>query len=187
MIIMDRMDPRDKKVLRIILIEGLANFAVLIIKLVVGIGTGSLAVLSDAVHSLTDIFNNFVAWYVTRHSAKPADPGHPYGHRKFETVAVFGLAGLLVILAFELTVRAITRETTEISSGGLELGLMLAVLTINIIISIWQRGWARRLNSDIRITRFPMCSLRPASLPAGKYQPGAGSGQTSYALWPLPV
>ena len=143
------MDQRDTKILRIILLEGLANLSVLIIKLIVGLSTGSLAVLSDAVHSLTDIFNNIVAWFVTRHSLKPADSRHPYGHRKFETVAVFALAALLVILAFELAVHAITRETTEITTGILELGLMLGVLTINFIISIWQRSWALRLKSDI--------------------------------------
>ena len=146
---MNRMDQRDRKILSIILIEGLANFTVLVIKLVVGIFTGSLAVLGDAVHSLTDIINNIVAWLVTRHSAKPADTKHPYGHRKFETVAVFGLAALLAILAFELVVHAITREAIEITTGRLELGLMLGVLTINIVISTWQRSWARRLKSDI--------------------------------------
>jgi cation diffusion facilitator family transporter len=143
------MDQRDTKILRIILVEGLANLSVLAIKLLVGIGTGSLAVLGDAVHSLTDVINNFVAWLVTRHSAKPADSKHPYGHRKFETVAVFALAALLAILAFELVLHATTRETTEITTGRLELGLMFVVLTINIVISTWQRGWAKRLRSDI--------------------------------------
>ena len=143
------MDPRDKKILRVILIEGFANLTVLVIKLAVGIFTGSLAVLGDALHSLTDIINNIVAWLVTRQSAKPADTKHPYGHRKFETLAVFGLAALLAIIAFELVVHAITRETNEITTGRLELGLMLGVLTINIVISTWQRSWARRLKSDI--------------------------------------
>jgi len=143
------MEQRDTKILRIILLEGLANLFVLTIKLLVGMVTGSLAVLSDAIHSLTDVINNIVAWFVTRHSAKPADSRHPYGHRKFETVAVFALAALLVILAFELVLHAITREATEISTGGLELGLMFVVLTINIVISTWQRRWARRLQSDI--------------------------------------
>lgn len=143
------MDQRDTKILRIILIEGFANLTVLIIKLLVGLVTGSLAVLGDAVHSLTDLINNIVAWFVTRHSTKPADRKHPYGHRKFETLAVFALAALLAVLAFELVLHAITRETTEITTGGVELALMLGVLTINILVSTWQRRWARRLQSDI--------------------------------------
>ena len=146
---MPQTEQRDAKVLKIILIEGLANLTVLGIKLLVGIATGSLAVLGDAVHSLTDVINNVVAWFVTRHAARPADSGHPYGHRKFETVAVFSLAALLAILAFELVLHAITRETTEIVTGHLELALMTGVLLINIAVSSWQRIWAKRLNSDI--------------------------------------
>ncbi len=143
------MNQRDQKVLRIILIEGLANFIVLTVKLVVGIGTGSLAVLGDAAHSLTDIVNNIVAWLVTRISARPADSKHPYGHRKFETLAVFALAALLSVLAFELVLHALTREATEITTGRLELGLMLGVLMVNIAVSTWQRRWAKRLQSNI--------------------------------------
>jgi len=149
MIIMDQLGHRDRKILRIILIEGAANLVVLGIKLVVGLVTGSLAVLGDAVHSLTDVINNIAAWFVTRHSARPADSRHPYGHRKFETIAVFLLATLLAVLAFELVVHALTREATEIRSGRLELGLMLVVLVINIVVSTWQRSWAKRLKSDI--------------------------------------
>ena len=72
---------RDRRVKRIILLEGVANLAVLVAKLVVGLTTGSLAVLADAVHSLTDLANNIVAWIVIRVSALPADREHPYGHK----------------------------------------------------------------------------------------------------------
>ena len=63
---------RDLLVRRIILLEGLANFVVLLAKLTVGLSTGSLAVLGDAVHSLTDVANNVVAWVVIRMSSRPA-------------------------------------------------------------------------------------------------------------------
>ncbi len=140
---------RDAQVLRIIIIEGAANAVVLATKVGVGLSTGSLAVLGDAIHSLTDVMNNIVAWLVMRHSNAPPDAGHPYGHRKFETLAVFGLAALLVVFAFELALQAIRREDAEIVSGGWELGLMLAVLCVNVSLATWQRAWARRLNSDI--------------------------------------
>jgi divalent metal cation (Fe/Co/Zn/Cd) transporter len=66
---MAQTEQRDAKVLKVIFVEGLANFTVLGIKLLAGTATGSLAVLGDAVHSLTDMINNVVAWLVTRHSA----------------------------------------------------------------------------------------------------------------------
>ena len=91
---MVRIAKQKDKILFVILVEGLANFAVLCIKLLVGFSTGSLAVLADAVHSLTDTINNVIAWFVIRHSVAPPDSKHPYGHRKFETIAVFFLASL---------------------------------------------------------------------------------------------
>ena len=146
---MHRPLSRDKNVQRIILIEGSANCLVLGLKVWVGMATGSLAILGDALHSLTDVLNNVLAWIVIRISSKPPDREHPYGHRKFEGLAVFMLATLLVVLAFELAVRALRRETVEPIVHPAALALMLAVLGINIALSTWQRYWARRLDSDI--------------------------------------
>lgn len=142
-------DHRDLSVQRIILIEGSANVVVLLAKLFVGITTGSLAVLGDAIHSLTDVANNVVAWFVIRISAKPADREHPYGHRKFEVLAVFVLATLLAVLAFELALQALRRDAVEPAMNSWGLALMLSVLTVNIALSAWQRYWAARLESSI--------------------------------------
>lgn len=140
---------RDKKIQRIIILEGLANLLVLLLKLLVGLSTGSLAVLADTIHSLTDLANNIVAWIIIRLSALPADREHPYGHRKFETLAVFGLASLLAVFAFEIAKNAVIRESTEIVTGHWELATMIIVLIINISISSWQRYWAKRLKSGL--------------------------------------
>ncbi len=145
----DKTTSVQQQVQKVILIEGIANALVLGLKAIVGITTGSLAIVGDALHSLTDVTNNFIAWAVVRHSNKPADKEHPYGHRKFETLAVLGLAILLVILAVELALHAFKREPVEIASSDWELGLMLVVLVINVLLASWQRGWAKRLKSDI--------------------------------------
>jgi len=55
---------RDKRVQRVILIEGSANLLDLILKTIVGLSTGSMAKLADAIHSLTDLTNNVIAWFV---------------------------------------------------------------------------------------------------------------------------
>jgi len=140
---------KDKKVQQIILIEGLYNVVVLVLKLIVGLTTHSLAVLGDAIHSLTDVLNNVVIWMVMRVASKPADDDHPYGHRKFETMGVFALAALLVVLAVELILQTFRAETKEIISEPWGLGLMLLVLLLNISVSLWERHWAKKLESDI--------------------------------------
>lgn len=143
------MPTRDQQVRRIIVIEGFANLAVLLVKAGVGLATGSLAILGDAIHSLTDVANNIVAWVVVRLAEQPPDREHPYGHRKFETLAVFGLATLLTVLAIELALHAVRREPAEITQTNWGFALMAGVLGINIALAVWQRYWARRLRSDI--------------------------------------
>lgn len=140
---------KDKQVRRVILIEGLANLLVLFAKTIVGLSTGSMAIMADAIHSLTDLTNNFIAWIVIHYSSLPADREHPYGHRKLETLAVFILASILVVLAFELAINAIKKEYTEVVSSDLQLFIMLCVLFINIAVTSWQHMWAKRLDSDI--------------------------------------
>lgn len=139
----------DKAVQRVIVIEGCANALVLAAKTIVGISTGSLAILGDALHSLTDVGNNIVVWGVVKHSSKPADREHPYGHRKFETIAVLGLAVILTLLAFELALYAWRREGGQVISSGWELAVMFSVLVINIALASWQRYKAKQLDSNI--------------------------------------
>ncbi|MGB5397123.1 MAG: cation diffusion facilitator family transporter [Gammaproteobacteria bacterium] len=139
----------DRQVRRIILLEGGANLLVLISKTIVGVTTGSMGILADAIHSLSDLANNIIAWIVMHYSSQPADRKHPYGHRKFETLAVFVLATLLIVLAFELALSAIQKEETVVVTSNIELAVMISVLVINVVVTRWQHGWARRLDSDL--------------------------------------
>ena len=77
----------------------------LVVKIAVGITTGSAAILGDAIHSLADLANNGMAFVAMRLAAAPPDRDHPYGHRKYEPLAVFGLATLLVVMAIEVAIR----------------------------------------------------------------------------------
>jgi cation diffusion facilitator family transporter len=133
----------------VLLLEGAANICVLLAKAMVGWSTGSLAVISDAIHSLTDLTNNIVALLLVRFSSAPPDREHPYGHRKFETLAVFCLATLLTVLAFQIALRAVEHGDRPVSRHGWGLVVMVVVLVINITVSAWEGYWARRLNSDL--------------------------------------
>lgn len=114
---------RDVQVRRIILIEGTVNMAVVAAKAVVGTSTGSFAILADAIHSLADLSNNLVAWFVVRLSQAPPDREHPYGHRKYEVLAVFGLAALLTVLAIEIALGAARRDSTIAVMAGWQVSI----------------------------------------------------------------
>jgi cation diffusion facilitator family transporter len=140
---------RDRRVRRVLALEGLANFTVLIAKSAVGISTGSSAVLADAVHSFADLANNGLALLAVRLAGAPPDRDHPYGHRKYETLAVFALATLLAVLAVEVALRALEHEGRTVIRNDWSLGLMLGVLIVNVTVSAWELRWARRLDSDL--------------------------------------
>ena len=140
---------RDARIRRVLIAEGAANFSVLLAKAAVGFATGSAAILGDAIHSLTDCANNVVAFIAARLAAEPPDRDHPYGHRKYESLAVFGLATLLAVMAIEVALRAFERSEREIVGSDWGLAMMLGVLVVNVGISLWEARWARRLDSDL--------------------------------------
>lgn len=139
----------DRAVLRIVVLEGVANLVVLLGKVGVGLATGSLTILGDALHSATDLANNLVAIVLLRLSRQPPDREHPYGHRKFETLGVFWLATLLTVVAFELVLRALGSSGNPPRSTPLTLGVMVGLLVVNTAIAGWQFRAARRLDSDL--------------------------------------
>lgn len=134
---------------QVLIIEGSINILMMLCKLSVGILTNSTAIIADALHSLTDVANNVIAWMAAKVSAQPADAGHQYGHQKFEQLAVFTLASLLSIVAFEVVMSAIKRFGEPVEQNLTGLIIMLVALVGNIGLSWWERGWAKRLNSDL--------------------------------------
>ncbi len=140
---------RDRSIQGVLFWEALANAAVLLAKGVVAVATGSTAVLSDAIHSFADLANNGVAFLAARLAGAPPDREHPYGHRKFETLAVFGLAMLLAVLAVQIALRTLQPGDREVVHHSWSLALMLGVLGVNAAVALWEGRWARRLDSDL--------------------------------------
>jgi cation diffusion facilitator family transporter len=134
---------------KVLLIEGVTNALVTVGKMTVGLMTGSAAVIADAVHSLTDMANNLFAWLAVKIAESPADNSHPYGHQKFEQLAVFALASLLTIVAFEVIVNAIKRFGQPVEQSMLGLAILILTLVVNVGLTLWERYWANRLDSEI--------------------------------------
>jgi cation diffusion facilitator family transporter len=140
---------RDRQVIRLLWIEGTVNAAAVAAKAAVGFSTGSAAIIGDAIHSLADMANNGVALVAMHFAAEPPDHDHPYGHRKYESLAVFVVATLLCVLAVEMALHALQRGDAPIVHSNWSLGVMLGVWALNGGLAVWQSHWARRLDSDI--------------------------------------
>jgi len=127
----------------------LSNSTVVILKLIVGLFTGSVAILSEAIHSLLDLLASFIAFLSVRISSKPADKEHPYGHGKvenisgtIETLLIF-VAGIWII--YECIHKIIT--PTPIKLPILGILVMLLGALINFVVSRIVYRTAKNINS----------------------------------------
>lgn len=122
-------------------------------KIVVGKMSGSLSMVADGYHSLTDGLNNIVGLVVATFAYKPPDAGHPYGHRKFETAATLFIGLALLGVAYHVVEQALTQVK---SARGAEVGalnwiVMGVTLFANIFVAWFERREGRRLNSPYLI------------------------------------
>src|SRR5579859_7745643 len=86
-----------------------ASAALTIAKAIVGVLSGSLAILSEAGHSLIDVAATVVTYFAVRVSGKPADEEHQYGHGKIESVAALAETALLFLLSAVVVWEAVSR------------------------------------------------------------------------------
>jgi len=87
----------------------LAALGITTLKIIVGISTGSLGILSEAAHSALDLIAAIITWFSVRVSDKPADADHQYGHGKVENFSAFIEAGLLLLTCLWIVTEAIKR------------------------------------------------------------------------------
>ena len=128
-----------------------ANILVSTSKLLVGVLTGSLAMIADGFHSAMDASSNLIGMLAASVAAQPPDAEHPYGHRRFETLATLAIGGLLLVAAWEILTTAIERllHGSAVEVSPISFAVMLGTLTVNIGVVLYETMQARRLRSDV--------------------------------------
>jgi cation diffusion facilitator family transporter len=115
------------------LVSVFIGVALVLGKLVVGVLTGSLGILSEAVHSILDLVASGFTLFAVRTARKPADTEHPYGHGRAETLAAFGEGVLLLITAAGIAFEAVRRLTLgggTVNPAAYAFALLIATLVI---------------------------------------------------------
>lgn len=131
---------------RVAIVSVFASGTLAAAKFVIGVKIGSLALVSDALHSLIDLGATLVTWYAIRVGDKPPDAEHHYGHGKVENVAAFVATAMLLMLAGGVAVEAVKR----LSDGGNPVTFSIIpfiVLGIEMAVNAWR---ARALWSAAR-------------------------------------
>lgn len=143
---------RTSSIRRVLVALLVANLVVVAAKLAVGLVSGSLAVLGDALHATIDALNNVLALLVISVAAKAPDEDHPYGHGKFETLGALAIVGFMSITCFELVRDAVGRLITEreapLLSNG-QLGVLGGTLAANVFVAWYEARRGHELSSDL--------------------------------------
>lgn len=114
-----------------------SNSTLIVMKIVAGILSGSVSIISEAIHSSMDLLASLIAFYSVNVSSKPADKEHPYGHGKIENISGV-IEGLLIFLAAFLIIKeAILKliHPAEIAVVYVAITVMVISAVVNIIVS----------------------------------------------------
>ena len=127
------------------------NLLVAFAKIVYGYASGAVSILSDGFHSLTDGASNVVALVGLRIARKPPDANHPYGHRKYETLAAGVIALFLAIIMIEVARMALVRFHSGSSPRVTQTSFLIMGITliINMRVVRYERRAAKRLSSEL--------------------------------------
>ena len=127
------------------------NLSVAIAKIALGWTTGAVSVLTDGFHSLTDSASNVVALVGVRIARQPPDSDHPYGHRKFETMASVGIVLFLLLVLVQVLSAAIDRlrQPTAPVVEAVSFAVMGATLLVNLWVVAYERRAGHRLASEV--------------------------------------
>src|ERR1700712_2934701 len=125
---------------RVAVISILASASMAVAKFVVGIAIGSLALISEALHSSVDLVATVITWMVVQVSDKPADDEHHYGHGKMESLSALGVIAMLYVLAGGILVAAWSRLREGTPPPSLS-AVPFIVLVVDIAVNFW-RAWA---------------------------------------------
>ncbi|MGL4265384.1 MAG: cation diffusion facilitator family transporter [Afipia sp.] len=164
---------------RVAAISIVASASMAAIKFVVGVAIGSLALISEALHSSVDLIATVVTWIVVRVSDKPADAEHHYGHGKLESLSALGVIALLYILAGGIVVEAYSRLREGVAPPTLT-ALPFVVLVVDIVVNFWRARALHKTAMETKSQALEADALHFASDVLGSFAVIIGLGLAAF-------
>jgi cation diffusion facilitator family transporter len=164
-----------------------SNSALILLKIVAGAVTGSVAIVTEAIHSGIDLIASIVAYFSVRQAEAPADSSHRYGHEKFENVAA-GVEGMLILVGSGVIVYTAVSHLvngTEIESLGFGIAVVAFATAVNLIVSSYLYRRARE--TDSAALAGDAAHLRTDAYTSLGVVVGLGLVQLTGATWIDPV
>ena len=127
-----------------------SNALIIILKFIAGTISGSISIISEAVHSLSDFLASVLTFFAVMKSSEPADKSHPFGHGKYEDMSGFIEGGLIIFagifVIWEACKKLYFHQTAEVDTS-LGIGVMLFAVIANIFVSSYLFKIAKKSDS----------------------------------------
>jgi cation diffusion facilitator family transporter len=160
-----------------------SNTALIALKVIAGIVTGSVAIITEAIHSSVDLAASFIAYFSVRQAETPADAQHRYGHEKFENVAA-AAEGVLILIGSGVIVYAAVHSLIvgpELERLGFGIAVVAFATAANLVISTWLYRQARTTQSSA--LEADAAHLRTDAFTSLGVLVGLGLAQATGAHW----
>ncbi len=155
-------DPVHSTKSRVAAISIFVSASMAVAKFTVGIAIGSLALISEALHSSVDVVATVVTWMVVRFSDRPADEEHHYGHGKLESVSALGIIAMLYVLAGGILVESFSRLREGAPPPALS-AIPFVVLIVDIAVNFWRARALHRAAHETKSQALAADALHFAS------------------------
>ena len=133
------------------------NCLLTVLKLVIGLLVGSMAIIADGVNNLSDAASSLTTLLGFRMAQRPADKQHPYGHARYEYLSGLAVAALILLIGAELVKSSIAKiinpEPIDISAAT------IALLAASVAVKLWMAGFYKTLGKKINSTALYATSV----------------------------
>ena len=133
------------------------NCMLTVLKLVIGLLVGSMAIIADGVNNLSDAASSLTTLLGFRMAQRPADKQHPYGHARYEYLSGLAVAALILLIGAELVKSSVAKiikpEPIDISAAT------IALLAASVAVKLWMSGFYKTLGKKINSTALYATSV----------------------------
>lgn len=144
-----RSDVTIEQSQRLLVVSGVIDFLLGVVKIAVGLVASSGALVADGIHSLSDLVTDVLVWLFNRIGVQAPDEEHPYGHARFETFGTFILGSLLIAVAAWIAYDNV-KHLMDISDVRTPEWMALVAALVSIVVKEWLYQVTRRLGERIR-------------------------------------
>ncbi len=140
---------REKIIIRTSILAIISNFILSLFKMIVGIASNSIAIISDAVNNMSDAFSSFITIISTKIANKRADKEHPYGHGRIEYMASLLISSIIIYVGVSTFIEAVRKiiEPVILNYKASTIIVLVAAIFIKFFLGIYVKSRGKKANS----------------------------------------